>query len=55
MRSKFSFYHLHNYFDVQSVYLFWKKKQMKMLGVFSAIFVAVAKLIFDYNFVAPLK
>ena len=56
MRSRFSFSIAGIYFDLISVRLFWKeKKQFKMLIVFLPSFMADTKIIFGFNFVAPLR
>ena len=55
MRSRFSFSIAGIYFDLISVRLFWKEKKFKMLIVFLPSFMADTKIIFGFNFVAPLR
>ena len=51
---KFSFSYVDIYSDVPKCNLFFEKQQFKMLGVLSPIFMADIKIIYGYNFLAPL-
>ena len=55
MRGKFSFQSVDFSFDVTKCKFILENSILKMLGMYSPIFVADTKLIFGYNFVALLK
>ena len=56
MRSRFSFSIAGIYFDLIKCNIILKrKKQFKMLIVFLPSFMADTKIIFGFNFVAPLR
>ena len=54
MRSRVNFLHVGIQFDGPRREIYLEKQQFKMLVVFSAIFMADTKIIFRYDFVAPL-
>ena len=53
MREKFSFLHAGIWFDVTECKFIMKNSSVKMLVVFSIIFVKDTKITFFYNIVAP--
>ena len=55
MRGKFSFLYIDIWFNVTECKFIMENSSFKMLVVFSFIFVADTKIIFVYNFVAPLS
>ena len=55
MRGKFSFLYVDIWFDVTNCKFIVKNSSFEMLVMFSPTFVADKKIIFVYNFVAPLK
>ena len=55
MRGKFKFVYVDIWFDVTEWKFITKNSSFKMLVMFSPIFVADTKIIFVYNFVAPLR
>ena len=54
MRGKFKFLYVDIWFDVTECKFITKNSSLKMLVVFSPIFVEDTKITFVYNFVAPL-
>ena len=55
MRSEISFVYVNIWFDVTKCKFIMKNRRLKFLVVAWPIFVADTKLIFVYNFVAPLS